>query len=247
VTQTDPTTTTTPRAEQLSGAARADAVNDIFERIAPRYDLMNRVMTFGMDQAWRRFVIKQAHIPPGGKILDIATGTGDIAFEALKSVPNVTAAGADFAPRMMLVGRERPLGRRVYWAAADALDLPYSDHAFDAVTHGYLVRNVIDIPRALAEQYRVLKTGGYMVCLDATPPRDNLLRPFIVFYLKQIIPLIGQVLTGERDAYTYLPNSSLGFKSPDALASLMREAGFIDVQYKTFNFHTIAIHWGKRP
>ncbi|MBX3066762.1 MAG: bifunctional demethylmenaquinone methyltransferase/2-methoxy-6-polyprenyl-1,4-benzoquinol methylase UbiE [Anaerolineae bacterium] len=239
--------TTEPRTDQLSGQERASAVNNIFERIAPRYDLMNRIMTFGMDQAWRRFVISKAQIPAGGKMLDIATGTGDIAFEAIQRVPNVTAVGADFAPRMMVVGRERPLGKRVQWAAADALNLPYADRSFDAVTHGFLVRNVIDIPRALREQFRVLKSGGHVVCLDTTPPRDNILRPFIALYMTRIIPLIGQLLTGQRDAYTYLPNSSLGFKSPDALASLMREAGFVDVQYKTFNFHTIAIHWGTKP
>jgi demethylmenaquinone methyltransferase / 2-methoxy-6-polyprenyl-1,4-benzoquinol methylase len=237
----------TNSADKLTGEARAHAVNDIFDRIAPRYDLMNRVMTFGMDRSWRRFVIQKAQLPPGGNLLDIATGTGDIAFEALSQVPDLHAVGADFVPRMMTVGRERPQGRRVRWTTADALNLPYATQSFHAVTQGFLLRNVIDISRALAEQFRVLKAGGHMVSLDTTPPSDNALRPFLVFYMTKIIPLIGQVLTGQRDAYTYLPNSSIGFKSADALAQLMRDAGFIDVQYRKFNFGTVAVHWGTRP
>src|SRR5512142_283965 len=126
--------------ENLTGHARADAVRDIFTRIAPRYDLMNRVMTGGMDRRWREFVIQQAAIPTGGRMLDIATGTGDIALEALARVDGVMAVGADFAPRMMLVGQCRPNGNRVRWAAADALHLPFADRRFDAVTHGFLVR-----------------------------------------------------------------------------------------------------------
>lgn len=234
-------------AEKLRGDARAHAVNNIFDRIAPRYDLMNKVMTFGMDSAWRRFVINQAQIPPHGKILDIATGTGDIAFEALTQVPDLLAVGADFVPRMMTVGRERPQGGRVRWTTADALNLPYADESFDAVTHGFLVRNVIDISRAFAEMRRVLKPGGRMVCLDTTPPPPSLVRPFVTLYMTQIVPLIGQVLTGHRDAYTYLPNSSLEFKNAETVAHLMREAGFAEVSYRTFNFGTIAVHWAVRP
>ncbi len=233
--------------EKLTGAARAAAVRDVFSRIAPRYDLMNRVMTGGMDRRWRRFVIRQAAIPKGGRVLDIATGTGDIAFEALAQVEGVTAVGADFAPTMMVVGRQRPTGDKVCWIAADALNLPFDDNRFDAVTHGFLVRNVIDIRRAFAEQRRVLKPGGRVVCLDTTPPPPNLLRPFILFYLTKMIPVIGTLLTGQRDAYTYLPNSTVGFKTPEALSQIMRDAGFVDVFYRRFMFNTIAVHWGTKP
>jgi demethylmenaquinone methyltransferase/2-methoxy-6-polyprenyl-1,4-benzoquinol methylase len=233
--------------EKLTGQERSAAVRDIFARIAPRYDLMNRVMTGGMDRQWRRFVISKAAIPRHGRMLDIATGTGDIAFEALARVEGVLAVGADFASNMMLVGQQRPGGDRVRWAAADALNLPFADASFDAVTHGFLVRNVIDIRRAFAEQLRVLKPGGRVVCLDTTPPPANLLRPFLVFYLTKIIPLIGTILTGHRDAYTYLPNSTVGFKTPDVLADMMREAGFTDVGYRRFMFNTIAVHWGTKP
>jgi demethylmenaquinone methyltransferase / 2-methoxy-6-polyprenyl-1,4-benzoquinol methylase len=233
--------------EKLTGQARAAAVRDVFTRIAPRYDLMNRVMTGGMDRRWRRFVIRQAAIPAGGRLLDIATGTGDIAFEALAQDEGVLAVGADFVPSMMKVGQQRPNGSKIRWAAADALNLPFASSSVDAVTHGFLVRNVIDIQRAFAEQRRVLKPGGRVVCLDTTPPPANVLRPFILFYLTKIIPLIGLTLTGQRDAYTYLPNSTVGFKTPEALVQIMRDAGFVDVAYRRFMFNTIAVHWGTKP
>jgi len=234
-------------ASNLTGKARSDAVRDIFTRIAPRYDLMNRVMTMGMDRQWRRYVIRKTGLPRGGKLLDIATGTGDIAVEGLLQVDNAFVVGADFVPAIMNVGQKRTHGHRVRWANADALNLPFPDESFDAITHGFLVRNVIDIPRAFAEQYRVLKPGGHVVCLDTTPPPPNLLRPFLVFYLTRIIPIIGTVLTGQRDAYTYLPNSTIGFKTPDELADLMRSSGFVEVGYRRFMMNTIAVHWGTKP
>jgi demethylmenaquinone methyltransferase / 2-methoxy-6-polyprenyl-1,4-benzoquinol methylase len=236
-----------PPAEKLSGQARSEAVQDIFTRIAPRYDLMNRLMTFGLDKGWRRFVIQKTGLTSNGRLLDIATGTGDIAFEALIQVPSAQVVGADFVGRIMEVGQMRPDGQQLLWSQADALRLPFPDASFDAVTHGFLVRNVIDIPAALAEQLRVLRPGGRMVCLDTTPPPPNLLRPFLTFYLRHIVPLIGVLVTGQRDAYSYLPNSTLGFKTPDELANIMRKAGFADVGYKRFMFNTIAVHWGSKP
>lgn len=232
---------------ELHGDARAEAVQDVFQRIAPRYDLMNRLMTAGQDRAWRRFVVQIAAIPRGGTALDIATGTGDIAFEMLAQGNAAYIIGADFAPAMMHVGKRRPMGNRVRWVTADALNLPFPTAAFNAVTHGYLLRNVIDIPRALHEQLRVLKAGGRVVSLDTSPPPRNLLRPFIIAYLSVVIPTLGTLLTGQRDAYTYLPSSTMGFKTPDALADLLREAGFVDVGYKQFMFGTMAVHWGTKP
>ncbi len=238
---------TKPPVEKLTGQARSDAVQDVFQRIAPRYDLMNRLMTAGQDRTWRTFVVQKAAIPRGGAALDIATGTGDIAFEMLTQGAAALAVGADFAPAMMQVGQRRPLGDRVRWVTADALNLPFPTQAFDAVTHGFLLRNVIDIPRALQEQWRILKPGGHVVSLDTSPPPQNALRPFVMLHLNVVIPTLGTLLTGQRDAYTYLPSSTVGFKTPEVLAGLMREAGFIDVAYQRFMFGTIAIHWGTKP
>lgn len=236
------------RPEKLSGSARSAAVQAMFQQIAPRYDLMNRLMTAGQDRAWRRFVVAKANLPAGGAALDIATGTGDIAFELLGSGKAGLAIGADFAPAMMVAGRERAQGNLVRWVTADALNLPFATSHFDAVTHGFLLRNVIDIPRALVEQYRVLKPGGRVVALDtAPPPRGSILTPAIRFHLGVVIPTVGGLLTGNRNAYTYLPQSTIGFKPPDVLAGLFEAAGFVEVGYRRFMFGTVGIVWGSKP
>ncbi|MCC6803843.1 MAG: class I SAM-dependent methyltransferase [Anaerolineae bacterium] len=231
----------------LQGKERAAYVQDMFDRISGRYNLMNRLMTFGQDVRWRRFVVRQARLTSGAKLLDLATGTGDIAFEALRQFPGVQAVGGDFSLGMMLVGQRLPLGDSVQWNQSDALNLPFSDDVFDAVTSGYLMRNVIDIPRALGDQRRVLKPGGRIVVLDTTPPPDNILRPFIEIHLRYVIPLLGRLISGNADAYQYLPESTQKFKTPDELAALMREAGFQNVDYRRFMFGTMAVHWGEKP
>jgi demethylmenaquinone methyltransferase/2-methoxy-6-polyprenyl-1,4-benzoquinol methylase len=230
----------------LQGKERATYIQGMFDRIAGRYNLMNRLITFGQDLRWRRFVVQQAQLKSGDKLLDLATGTGDIAFEALRQVPGVQAVGGDFSLGMMLVGQTLPHGAQVQWNQSDALNLPFPDNTFDAVTSGYLMRNVIDIPRAFAEQYRVLKPGGHVVVLDTSPPPKNLLRPFIEIHLRYVIPFLGRVIGGNADAYQYLPESTQKFKTPEELATLMRAAGFKNVQYRTFMFGTMAVHWGDK-
>ncbi len=230
----------------LQGKERAAYVQNMFDRIAGRYNLMNRLMTFGQDLRWRRFVIQQARLNPGDKLLDLATGTGDIAFEALRQIPGVQAVGGDFSLGMMIVGKNLAHGDQVQWSGTDALNLPFPEDTFDALTAGYLMRNVIDIPRAFAEQRRVLKPGGHVVILDTSPPPQNLLRPFIEIHLRYIIPLLGRLISGNPDAYQYLPQSTQKFKTPDELAAVMRAAGFKNVAYKQFMFGTMAVHWGEK-
>lgn len=236
-------------AAKLQGQEKADYVQDMFGRIAKQYNLMNRLMTAGQDQRWRRYVIKKAALPADGSLLDLATGTGDIAFEARKVAPNANVIGADFSLPMMVVGKHEPMGNSIYWAGADALRLPFPDESFDAVTSGYLVRNVIDIEQTLREQLRILKPGGRIVILDSSPPPKNLLRPFILFHLKVVIPTLGRLISGKEgaDAYRYLPESTQSFKTPDELASIMRSVGIKDIAYQGFMFGTIYIHWGVKP
>jgi demethylmenaquinone methyltransferase/2-methoxy-6-polyprenyl-1,4-benzoquinol methylase len=231
----------------LTGEERARYVRGMFARIAGRYDLMNRLMTAGQDVRWRRWVIRQASLPSGGRLLDIATGTGDIALEGLRQQPNIMAVGGDFTIEMMQVGRADARRAHIRWTAADTLALPFPAHSFDAVTSGFLMRNVIDVPRAFQEQVRVTRPGGWVVVLESSPPKDNLLRPFIRFHLNYIIPFLGKVIVGESDAYRYLPDSTQAFQSPESLAGIMRDSGLINVAYTMFMFGTIAIHAGQKP
>lgn len=227
-------------------AARAARVKAMFERIAPRYDLMNRLMTGGQDIRWRRMVIDLAQVPPGGRLLDLGAGTGDLTREALRQQPDCRPIAADFTLGMMQAGKLLP-GPRISWSAADALNLPFPDASFDAVVSGFLLRNVVDLPRALHEQYRVLRPGGRMVTLDTTRPRASLLSPLIHIYMRRVIPLMGGLLTGERDAYVYLPETSENFLLAEDLLELIRKSGFEQAGFKRLMFGTVAVHWGRKP
>jgi demethylmenaquinone methyltransferase/2-methoxy-6-polyprenyl-1,4-benzoquinol methylase len=232
----------------LKGEEKSAYVQNMFGRVAERYNTLNRVMTMGQDQSWRRFVVQKAQVPPNGAVLDLATGTGDIAFEVLRVQPSARVLGADFALPMMLVGQRTEVGKKIQWLTADAMNLPLPNEEFDAVVSGYLVRNVIDVRRSLEEQLRVTKPGGRIVILDTSPPPHNLLRPFILAYMKYGIPLLGRMISGSQgaDAYKYLPESTQAFKTPQELAALMVDVGILNVEYKTFMFGTQAIHWGEK-
>lgn len=219
----------------------------MFGRIAGRYDLMNHLMTFGRDQAWHREVVRRAVLPQGGRLLDIGSGTGGIVGAACKHHPGLTAVAADFTFAMMDAGRRRLAGYPIGWCGADALALPFADNTFDAVTSGYLIRNVVDIEKAFREQVRVLRPGGSVVCLDTSPPPAGPLKPLISLYLQIVIPLAGRVIGGDRDAYRYLPESTQQFLAPEALMDCMRTAGLTAVGYRRRMVGTVALLFGTKP
>jgi demethylmenaquinone methyltransferase/2-methoxy-6-polyprenyl-1,4-benzoquinol methylase len=226
-------------------------VNTMFGRIAHRYDRMNRLMTGGQDKRWRELLIKEAHLPTQGDVLDLATGTGDIAFEALHQHPHLRRViGADFTLPMLQVGQQRVkkmsdgAGRRVRWSGADALHLPFADNSFDAVVSGFLLRNVIDVPLALAEQRRVCKPGGRVLILEIPRPPANLLGHLFRLYFHNVVPLLGRLITGQGDAYSYLPASADAFLSPPELKTAMEQVGLNQVHYKLLMFNTVALHGG---
>ena len=178
---------------KLTGRERAAYVQNMFGRIAHHYDLMNRLMTFGMDIFWRKEVIGRAVLPESGLLLDLGSGTGDLALEAMHHHPGITAVAGDFTLEMMLVGQHRLGGQASQaWCGTDALNLPFPETHFDAVISGFLMRNVTDVPQALSEQWRVLKPGGRIVILDTTRPTRNLLTPLINLHMHTIIPALGQ-------------------------------------------------------
>ncbi len=220
-------------------------VRDMFARISRRYDLMNRIMTAGQDQRWRRMVVQMCDLPQGGRLLDVATGTGDIAYEALRMRPDIRAVGMDFTFEMMAVGKQKAPDLHVPFVQGDALALPFADNSFDAACSGFMMRNVVDIAQAFAEQRRVVRPGGRVVCLEITHPRFAPWRKLFRFYFFNIVPLIGGLISGQRDAYTYLPHSTLPFPDADALADIMRQVGLKDVYYKRLMLDTVAIHVGR--
>ncbi|MFB2573350.1 ubiquinone/menaquinone biosynthesis methyltransferase [Micrococcus sp. IITD107] len=234
-------------ASPVARGERGAQVSSMFNGMADRYDLMNLVMTWGQEPRLVRRTVERAELPDAPRVLDLATGTGDIALEILRSRYAAEVVGADFAPEMMEIGRRRPGGDRIQWVEADAMDLPFEDESFDAVTHGYLLRNVEDIPRTLAEQFRVLKPGGRMVALETSPAPKNVTRPFSTAYIQHVVPLMGRLITQNPDAYEYLSSTTRAFKTPAEIAGLLEDAGFVDVGHELHMFGTLAIHWAVKP
>jgi demethylmenaquinone methyltransferase/2-methoxy-6-polyprenyl-1,4-benzoquinol methylase len=226
--------------------ARREYVLKMFGAIAERYDLMNRVMTLGQDVRWRREAADAAAVAPGQSALDIATGTGDMALElAGRVAPNGHVVGIDFSPEMLEIARQKvsQTGLPVVFEQADALALPYPDTSFDAATCAFGVRNFEDRQKGLGEMARVTRSGGRVVILELTPPKNSLAR----LYMDQVVPRLGELIARAREAYTYLPESVQQFPDAVVLGRMMYFAGLTDVKYRLLNVGTIAIHWATKP
>jgi len=220
-----------------TGVLAPDAVRRMFDRIAPVYDLMNRVMTAGLDLRWRR-IAAEAVVRSGDRVLDACCGTGDLAVACEKRGGVVT--GLDFSPAML--ERARRKLPTATWIEGDLLALPFEAGSFEAATVGFGVRNVADLEQGLAELRRVLVPGGRVAVLEITQPR-GLLAPFYRLWFDRIVPLLGKLLKGGA-AYTYLPASVRRFPGPDQLSGLMRTAGFDEISYRTFAGGIVALHIG---
>jgi demethylmenaquinone methyltransferase / 2-methoxy-6-polyprenyl-1,4-benzoquinol methylase len=223
-----------------SGTLSPDGVRSMFDRIAPVYDAMNRVMTLGLDQRWRRRTVKIA-VQPGDRVLDACCGTGDLAILAARAGAS-EVVGLDFSTEMLV--RARRKAPELEWREGDLLELPFEDESFDAATVGFGVRNVADLERALTELRRVLKPEGIVAILEITRPRGPL-RVFYSLWFDRIVPLLGKVLPG-GSAYTYLPASVKRFPPAEELAELMRGAGFEAVRYDLIAGGIVARHVGVR-
>ena len=222
-----------------SGRLPAEGVQRMFDRIAPVYDAMNRVMTAGLDQRWRRATVREA-VRPGDRVLDACCGTGDLAVAARKAGAG-EVVGVDFSERML--ERARRKAPEVEWIQADVLRLPFEDASFDSAVVGFGVRNVEDLEAGLKELRRVLRPGGRLGILEITKPRG----PLAVFYklwFDRIVPLLGRVLPGGA-AYTYLPASVRRFPSPEELAALLGTCGFEGVEFRRFAGGIVALHVGE--
>jgi demethylmenaquinone methyltransferase / 2-methoxy-6-polyprenyl-1,4-benzoquinol methylase len=220
-----------------SGTLEPESVRGMFDRIAPVYDVMNHVMTAGLDRRWRKLAVREV-VWPGDRVLDACCGTGDLAVEAERRGGRVV--GLDFSERML--ERARKKSGAIEWVQGDALALPFGDGEFDAATVGFGVRNLADLEGGLRELARVLRPGGKLAVLEITRPR-GLLKPFFRLWFDVFVPLLGKVLPGGK-AYTYLPASVRRFPGPDDLTALFERAGFADVRYRLLGGGSVALHVG---
>ncbi|MBM3221791.1 MAG: ubiquinone/menaquinone biosynthesis methyltransferase [Candidatus Rokubacteria bacterium] len=225
-------------------APKSEAVRAMFTRIAARYDLMNSLMTGGRHHAWRTVAARETVAAPSGPVLDLATGTADLALAVRALDPARAVIGADFAEAMLHEAARKPAVRsaRITLLAADALRLPFAHKTFAAVTSAFLLRNLEDLAKGLEEMRRVTRPGGRVVTLDITRPATPVWSQVFSVYFHRVVPAIGAAVAGDRQAYTYLPTSVDRFVSPDELSSLMRKLGFREARYRRLGLGTIAIH-----
>jgi demethylmenaquinone methyltransferase/2-methoxy-6-polyprenyl-1,4-benzoquinol methylase len=222
----------------------------MFGRIAQRYDLMNTLMTAGLDRGWRAAAVRAAQPPRNGLALDVGTGTGRLASALARAMPDGRVVGLDLTLPMLRAGQAwlwaRPEGGRVGLLAGDALRLPFADGRFDVLSSAFTVRNLLDLAEAFREQARVVKRGGRVVCLELTWPRVGVARFALRTYCGQVLPLLGELVARDGAAYEYLPESVRLFPPPARVAELMVGAGLRDVRWAMLGFGTVTLHVGRK-
>jgi demethylmenaquinone methyltransferase / 2-methoxy-6-polyprenyl-1,4-benzoquinol methylase len=227
----------------------ADQVRGMFDRIAGVYDLMNSAMTAGLHHQWRQRAVDRAEVGPGSDALDVCCGTGDLALELRRRIgPDGRVVGCDFSEPMLDLARHKSgeEGLPVEFGWADALDLPYGEGSFDAVTIGFGARNLADLDRGISEMARVLRPGGRLVILEITRPHRAPLASFYSLWFDRIVPVIGN-LAGDPDAYSYLPDSVRSFPEPRELAAKIDAAGLAEIRWLLLAGGIIAIHSATKP
>ena len=232
------------------GAPERAAVRSMFDRIAPRYDLLNRLLSGGTDVRWRRRAVDLLELAPPLRVLDLCTGTADLLLEAVARHPKSSGLGIDLAQGMLARGKakleRRGLAPRAWLAAGDGERLPVRDGGYDAALVGFGIRNVSDPMRALREVHRALRPGGRFVVLEFSMPKGLLGRLYRA-YFTAVLPRIGGLVSGDRSAYCYLPASVARFPGPAEFAALMEHAGFVAVRHEPLSFGIAWLHRGEKP
>ena len=234
--------------QDVPEAEKAGMVHGVFSRVASRYDVMNDLMSLGIHRIWKDAMMDWLAPRPQQRLLDVAGGTGDVAFRFLKRAPGATAVVCDMTEPMLVEGRKRAeagsLSDSLDWVVGDAMALPFSDNSFDVYTISFGIRNVTRIPDALAEAFRVLRPGGRLMVLEFSQIPNELMQRVYDLYSFTIIPALGQVVTGDRASYQYLVESIRKFPDQDSFAALIRAAGFDQVSYRNLTMGIAALHSG---
>jgi demethylmenaquinone methyltransferase/2-methoxy-6-polyprenyl-1,4-benzoquinol methylase len=227
------------------------AVQAMFGRIAGSYDLMNRIMTGGLDRLWRARTADAAGLPDGGLALDVGTGTGDLAFDLAGMMPGGRVIGLDYTAPMLALAPDKALARglaeRTGWVQGDGQALPFGDGAFDAVTSAFVLRNFADIDAAYREMARVVKPGGRVVALEISPQSQRVWRELFQLYFGKVVPLAGRLISGDPVAYSYLPASVAAFLTPAQVADVMTAAGLTPLPPVPLMLGSLVIHRGVKP
>jgi demethylmenaquinone methyltransferase/2-methoxy-6-polyprenyl-1,4-benzoquinol methylase len=229
-------------------------IEAMFGDIAARYDLMNRLMTVGLDGRWRRMAAGEARLVPGDEALDACCGTGDLTFGLVEACPSCAVTGLDFTPEMLVRAQQKATTRQARglpvpreFVPGDLLALPFEDGRFAAVTVGWGVRNVPDVPKAFREMARVTRPGGCVVCLESTQAPDGPGKRFHDVWMGRVVPVLGRLVTGDSSAYAYLPASVAAFPRAGELAAIMAASGLTNVRYRRLGFGAVALHVGEVP
>ncbi len=240
----------TPTTTSPTAGDKGTFVREMFARIAPRYDAANRVLTAGMDERWRRRAIALLAPPAGGAIVDLCCGTGDVVFHLLRTDPSLAVTGVDFCAPMLDGARARaPREARgsATFVEGDVMALPFADNSFDGATMGFSLRNVVDIDQVLREVLRVLKPGARFVNLDVSKAPNKLWKRTFDLYFYRVVPWIGGIVGGSKQAYSYLPSSLTNHPNAEALREKFARAGFADAGFERIMGGTIAAHYGTKP
>lgn len=229
---------------------KGERIREMFDSIAPRYDLLNRLLSLGIDRRWRRFAVKQIRIAEGGRVLDVATGTADVALQIAAVTPDsVKITGVDFSPQMVELGKEKvkqsPFSGRISLQVAPCEAIPFADNSFDSATIAFGIRNVVDRACGLKEILRVLKPEGRVVVLEFSNPRSKIFKAAYNFYFLKILPLVGGLISN-FSAYKYLPDSVLEFPSQEEFKKIMSEAGYKNVLHTDLTFGIATVYTGEK-
>ncbi|MHB1406321.1 MAG: bifunctional demethylmenaquinone methyltransferase/2-methoxy-6-polyprenyl-1,4-benzoquinol methylase UbiE [Desulfitobacteriaceae bacterium] len=236
----------------FAGKDKATYVRDMFNTIAGRYDLMNTLMSLGMDRRWRQVAVRFSGAKPGDKMLDVCCGTGQLSYELAKTVgPKGQVTGVDFSEKMLaeakVLVKDKPLAQNIKLLQGDAMALPFADNSFDGATVGWGLRNLPDLMKGIQEMTRVVKPGSWVVSLDMAKPSTPVFKETYWLYFEKLVPAMGKLWAGKKSAYSYLHDSARTFPAQDRLARIFKECGLTETGYRSLAGGVVAVVYGKKP